>query len=129
MSDQHHDVPSVETSPYRSEGFAALEGLAKSLVVVRFHRAGQAGTIQFIAILIAIGAVITQWDTLLAYYDKWTHPTSSEAAVKGDVEWFCPMHPSVVFAITPRINARFASCPFPNGRRETCRGSPPRRCR
>jgi len=52
--------------------------------------------LRFIAVLAAIGVVITQWDTLLAYYDKWTRPADSAAVVKGDVEWFCPMHPSVV---------------------------------
>lgn len=52
--------------------------------------------LRFIAVLVAIGAVITQWDTLMAYYDKWTRPADSSAAVAGDVEWFCPMHPSVV---------------------------------
>src|SRR5262249_46357167 len=52
--------------------------------------------LRFIAVLVAIGAVITQWDTLMAYYDKWTRPTDSLATVGGNVEWFCPMHPSVV---------------------------------
>jgi RND family efflux transporter MFP subunit len=52
--------------------------------------------LRFIAVLAAIGVVITQWDTLLAYYDKWTRPADFAAIVKGDVEWFCPMHPSVV---------------------------------
>lgn len=52
--------------------------------------------LRFIAVLAAIGVVITQWDTLVAYYDKWTRPVDSSAAVAGDVEWFCPMHPSIV---------------------------------
>jgi Cu(I)/Ag(I) efflux system membrane fusion protein len=52
--------------------------------------------LRFIAVLAAIGVVITQWDTLAAYYDKWTRPADSAAAAGSDVEWFCPMHPSVV---------------------------------
>src|SRR5262245_17636474 len=52
--------------------------------------------LRFIAVLVAIGAIITQWDTLLAYYDRWTRPADASAHVHGDVEWFCPMHPSVV---------------------------------
>lgn len=52
--------------------------------------------LRFIAVLVAIGAVITQWDTLAAYYDRWTRPSDSSPAVASDVEWFCPMHPSVV---------------------------------
>jgi Cu(I)/Ag(I) efflux system membrane fusion protein len=52
--------------------------------------------LRFIAVLVVIGAVITQWDLLAAYYDKWTRPTSATQGRASDVEWFCPMHPSVV---------------------------------
>ena len=30
--------------------------------------------LRFIGVLIVIGIVITQWDLLAAYYDKWTRP-------------------------------------------------------
>ncbi len=30
--------------------------------------------LRFIAVLVLIGAIITQWDLLAAYYDKWTRP-------------------------------------------------------
>jgi Cu(I)/Ag(I) efflux system membrane fusion protein len=50
--------------------------------------------LRFIAILLVIGLVIMQWDTISAYYDKWTR--SSAEAAESDVEYFCPMHPSVV---------------------------------
>jgi Cu(I)/Ag(I) efflux system membrane fusion protein len=52
--------------------------------------------LRFIAVLAAIGIVITQWDLLAAYYDKWTRPAEATAGAISDVEWFCPMHPSVV---------------------------------
>src|SRR5438477_34739 len=53
--------------------------------------------LRFVAILVVIGLVITQWDLLSAYYEKWTRPKGGEAAAGGGVfEWFCPMHPSVV---------------------------------
>jgi Cu(I)/Ag(I) efflux system membrane fusion protein len=52
--------------------------------------------LRFIGILAVIGIVITQWDLLAAYYDKWTRPATAEAGPGGDVEWFCPMHPAVV---------------------------------
>ncbi|MBI3837325.1 MAG: efflux RND transporter periplasmic adaptor subunit [Planctomycetia bacterium] len=52
--------------------------------------------LRFIAVLVAIGIVITQWDLLLAYYDRWMRPTGVEAAAGGGFEWFCPMHPTVV---------------------------------
>ena len=51
--------------------------------------------LRFIAVLAAIGLVITQWDLLAQYYDKWTRP-ANVAGAASDVEWFCPMHPSVV---------------------------------
>jgi Cu(I)/Ag(I) efflux system membrane fusion protein len=47
-------------------------------------------------VLVVIGAVITQWDLLAAYYDKWTRPASAAPSGPSDVEWFCPMHPAVV---------------------------------
>jgi membrane fusion protein, copper/silver efflux system len=52
--------------------------------------------LRFIAILVAIGVVITQWDALVARYEKWTRPTSEQAAASTDTEWFCPMHPTII---------------------------------
>lgn len=52
--------------------------------------------LRFIAVLLAIGVVITQWDLLSAYYEKWTRPAIPANAQAGDVEWFCPMHPAVI---------------------------------
>ena len=61
------------------------------LILVKLAR------LRFIAILGVIGAAILYWDTLVAYYEKWTRPISSEArAADPDVEYFCPMHPQVV---------------------------------
>src|SRR4029079_8956333 len=52
--------------------------------------------LRFIAVLLVIGVVITQWDLLTAYYNKWTRGSDASAAASSDVEWFCPMHPAVV---------------------------------
>lgn len=53
--------------------------------------------LRFIAILAAIGAVIVYWETLHAYYDKWTRPLSGQQqAVGTDSEFWCPMHPTIV---------------------------------
>src|SRR3954466_8889797 len=53
--------------------------------------------LRFVAVLVIIGVIITQWDLLIAYYDKWTRPLASSVAAGGsDFEWFCPMHPSIV---------------------------------
>jgi Cu(I)/Ag(I) efflux system membrane fusion protein len=63
--------------------------------------------LRFIGILVLIGFVITQWDTLLNYYEKWTRPAHATAAGGGgDVEYFCPMHPTVI-----RDNAK-EKCPI-----------------
>lgn len=53
--------------------------------------------LRFVAVLVAIGLVITQWDTLLAYYDRWVRPHDIDL-VASDFEYFCPMHPTVVRA-------------------------------
>jgi multidrug efflux pump subunit AcrA (membrane-fusion protein) len=53
--------------------------------------------LRFIAVLVAIGGVIAYWDTLTAYYDKWTRPLfGQETAVSPDTEYWCPMHPTIV---------------------------------
>jgi membrane fusion protein, copper/silver efflux system len=52
--------------------------------------------LRFIAILVVIGVIIMQWDTLAAYYDKWTRPANVADTTGSDYEFFCPMHPSIV---------------------------------
>ena len=53
--------------------------------------------LRFVAALLVIGIVITKWDLLLAYYDRWTRPANASAAgTTSEFEYFCPMHPSVV---------------------------------
>ncbi|MBA3484206.1 MAG: efflux RND transporter periplasmic adaptor subunit [Pirellulales bacterium] len=60
------------------------------LILVKLAR------LRFIAILLLIGFVITQWDTLAAHYEKWTRPANAVASGGSDVEYFCPMHPSII---------------------------------
>jgi Cu(I)/Ag(I) efflux system membrane fusion protein len=61
------------------------------LILVKLAR------LRFIAVLVVIGAVITQWDHLHAMYDKWTRPANDGVAgAESDVEWFCPMHPTII---------------------------------
>jgi hypothetical protein len=61
------------------------------LVLVKLAR------LRFIAILVAVGAVIAYWDTLNAYYEKWTRPVlGQETAISPNVEYWCPMHPTVI---------------------------------
>ncbi len=60
------------------------------LILVKLAR------LRFIGILLVIGIIITQWDWLVANWEKWTRPTTPEAAAASDVEYFCPMHPTVI---------------------------------
>lgn len=52
--------------------------------------------LRFVAILVLIGVVITQWDKLSAYYDKWTRSAEAAGGADASSEWFCPMHPTVI---------------------------------
>jgi len=100
MADPLHNLSSpAEPPPFDEGGLRAprhLKGWRKAWWWFDFIILVKLARLRFVAVLVAIGAVITQWDTLLAYYDKWTRPADVSAVVKGDVEWFCPMHPSVV---------------------------------
>src|SRR5262249_32259566 len=46
--------------------------------------------------LILVGGVIAYWDTLKAYYEKWTRPAPGHADAAADNEFFCPMHPGII---------------------------------
>lgn len=52
--------------------------------------------LRFVGILALIGVTITQWDTLKAYYDKWTRQVTANEVSRSDIEYFCPMHPTVI---------------------------------
>ncbi len=61
------------------------------LILVKLAR------LRFIAILVAVGAVIVYWETLHAHYERWTRPVfGAEQAVSADTEYWCPMHPTIV---------------------------------
>jgi Cu(I)/Ag(I) efflux system membrane fusion protein len=75
---------------------AHLHGWGKAWWWFHFLILLKLARLRFIGILLIIGVIITQWDTLAAYYNKWTRPTATAAAVGPDVEYFCPMHPTIV---------------------------------
>ncbi len=52
--------------------------------------------LRFIAVLVAVGGVIAYWDTLKAYYERAMRPTAEAALGGSDIEFWCPMHPSVI---------------------------------
>jgi Cu(I)/Ag(I) efflux system membrane fusion protein len=63
---------------------------------IKFTLYVKTARLRFIAVLLAVGAVIAYWDTLRAYYEKWTRPVATHAAAAADLEFWCPMHPTVV---------------------------------
>ena len=52
--------------------------------------------LRFIALMALTGLVFGFWDTIWNYYEKWNRPAAEHAAVSAGVEFYCPMHPSVV---------------------------------
>src|SRR5215208_5841607 len=61
--------------------------------------------LRFVALMAATGLVFGYWDTLRNHYEKWTRPTSAMQAAAPGVEFYCPMHPTVV-------RAEPGSCPI-----------------
>lgn len=51
--------------------------------------------LRFLVILGVIGVAIAKWDLLVAWYEKWSRPADAKTTAT-DVEYFCPMHPTVV---------------------------------
>jgi RND family efflux transporter MFP subunit len=94
-----HRSPSPDLPPPDEGGLRPPPGLSfwrrvwwwfDFLILVKIAR------LRFVAILLVIGLIITQWDTLIAYYEKWTRPAVDAAVAGGAFEWFCPMHPSII---------------------------------
>jgi multidrug efflux pump subunit AcrA (membrane-fusion protein) len=63
---------------------------------VKFWLFVKTARLRFVAVLAAIGAVIAYWDTLIAYYEKWTRPPTAAAFQEPMSEYWCPMHPTIV---------------------------------
>jgi Cu(I)/Ag(I) efflux system membrane fusion protein len=94
-----HEVSDAERSVADEGGLRPPPGLSfwrrvwwwfYFLILVKIAR------LRFVAILLVIGIIITQWKLLEAYYDKWTRPAGAAAAGSGEFEYFCPMHPSII---------------------------------
>lgn len=52
--------------------------------------------LRFIALMAATGLVFGYWDTIWNHYEKWTRPLGAAHAAASDVEYYCPMHPTVI---------------------------------
>jgi Cu(I)/Ag(I) efflux system membrane fusion protein len=51
---------------------------------------------RFIALMAGTALVFGHWDTLINRFEKWNRPPGAAAAPEDRVEYYCPMHPSVV---------------------------------
>ena len=61
--------------------------------------------LRFIALMAATGLVFGYWDTIWNHYEKWMRPAGEVYAAASDVEYYCPMHPTV-------IQSQPGSCPI-----------------
>ena len=52
--------------------------------------------LRFIALMAVTGLVFAYWDTLWNRYEKWMRPAGEQPRRCRGIEYYCPMHPSVV---------------------------------
>ena len=52
--------------------------------------------LRFVALMAITGLGFAYWDTIANRYDKWMRPTAERHATAPGIEYYCPMHPSVV---------------------------------
>jgi Cu(I)/Ag(I) efflux system membrane fusion protein len=79
-----------DSTPPRPQGLGGKLWLILKVVQAR---------LRFVAVLVAIGALIAYWGTLKAYYEKWDrarHPPRASQTASANVEYYCSMHPQIV---------------------------------
>jgi len=52
--------------------------------------------LRFVALMAITGLGFAYWDTIANRYNKWMRPRAEWRAIASAVEYYCPMHPSVV---------------------------------
>ena len=52
--------------------------------------------LRFVALMAITGLTFAYWDTLWNRYDKWMRPAADRHVAASGIEYYCPMHPSVV---------------------------------
>jgi Cu(I)/Ag(I) efflux system membrane fusion protein len=52
--------------------------------------------LRFIVLMAITGFVFARWDYIWNRYEKWMRPAAVHLAVVSGVEYYCPMHPSIV---------------------------------
>jgi Cu(I)/Ag(I) efflux system membrane fusion protein len=89
----------ASTPPDGEGGLRAPSGLGpwgKFWWWLKFWLFVKTARLRFIAVLVGVGAVIAYWETLNAYYERWTRPAAGQAVAHADTEFWCPMHPAIV---------------------------------
>jgi Cu(I)/Ag(I) efflux system membrane fusion protein len=71
--------------------------------------------LRFIFVFIVIGLVVGNWAWIKNVADRVTRPGTPGETAAGDVEWFCPMHPSVV---RPNAKEKCPICGMPLSKRK-----------
>ncbi|HUE14652.1 MAG TPA: efflux RND transporter periplasmic adaptor subunit [Planctomycetaceae bacterium] len=98
--DSFPDPAANRTEGCGEEGLHAppnVRGWRKAWWWVAFAVRVNLARLRFIAALVVIGFILTQWDNLVARYEKWARPAGARTATaESEFEWFCPMHPSIV---------------------------------
>ncbi len=52
--------------------------------------------LRFIGLLVVIGLILVKWDTITAYYERWTRPSGQAHTAESSFEYYCPMHPTII---------------------------------
>ena len=52
--------------------------------------------LRFVALMAITGLTFAYWDTIWNCYDKWMRPAGDRHVAVSGIEYYCPMHPSVV---------------------------------
>lgn len=89
------DAPNLPPDAVAAESPAPAPSAARGRLLFLFELVWV--RLRFILILVATGLVIGQWETIVNHYDKYTRAGRPKSALTAStVEYFCPMHPSVV---------------------------------
>ena len=102
MSADHSqsNLPADETEGRRDGGLhapAEMTGWRKAWWWLAFVVRVNLARLRFIAAIALIGLILTQWDYLVARYEKWMRrAATAKTTSESEFEWFCPMHPSIV---------------------------------
>jgi multidrug efflux pump subunit AcrA (membrane-fusion protein) len=77
----------IETPPPK-----VAAGQSKFWMVVRVLNV----RLRFIFLMVLVGVVASQWDNLMNHWDRWRRPPHAAAKAAEEIEFYCPMHPSVI---------------------------------